>query len=71
MLSGRGARSRADRARLAVAAALAVACLAFPAAAAAADEGRPPQVLVVQSYHRGFTWDDEQMEGLLAGFRAR
>jgi signal transduction histidine kinase/ActR/RegA family two-component response regulator len=28
-------------------------------------------VLVVNSYHRGFTWTDQETDGILAGFRAR
>jgi signal transduction histidine kinase/CheY-like chemotaxis protein len=36
---------------------------------ALADE--PPRVVVLNSYHRGFTWTDQETDGILAGLRAR
>jgi PAS domain S-box-containing protein len=48
----------------------------FPGGAAlslwlAAAAAAPPQVLILNSYHRGFAWTDGETDGMLAGLRSR
>jgi len=47
----------------------ALALAASPAAPAAA--GAPPQLLILHSYHRGFTWTDQENDGIFEVVRAR
>jgi PAS domain S-box-containing protein len=53
-----------------------IAALALAVAAGLAGEARagppsPPTVLILASYHRGFTWTDQETDGAVAALRAR
>ncbi|MFO0584313.1 MAG: ATP-binding protein [Anaeromyxobacter sp.] len=58
----------------AIARLLALAITAHAGAALASGApapGAPPQILVVHSYHRGFTWTDQENDGIFQVLRAR
>jgi PAS domain S-box-containing protein len=40
-----------------------------PCSPAWADETPPPKVLILNSYHMGFTWSDDELAGVLRGLR--
>ncbi|HET9555056.1 MAG TPA: ATP-binding protein, partial [Anaeromyxobacteraceae bacterium] len=61
-------RDLAPRSRTVIAA---LALAAVAGSARAAPPPAPPAVLILASYHRGFTWTDQETAGALAALRAR